>query len=101
LTSARNSSLRIEISGFLIPAAEKISMTLSDETAFEIICFIAESSSSSDCRRRSQLESLALTAWKNAISSLIFIASSLGTASAKASIIATHKLRTCLSRRLV
>ena len=37
-TSARNSSDKIEMSGFFNPAASKMSMTLSEEMARETIC---------------------------------------------------------------
>ena len=47
-TSARNSSERIEMSGFFSPAAAKMSTTWSDETAFETSCRTAWSRSSAD-----------------------------------------------------
>ena len=47
-TSARNSSDKIEMSGFFNPAASKMSMSLSEEMARETICRTACSSYSGD-----------------------------------------------------
>ena len=49
-TSAKNSSERIEMSGFLRPAAAKMSTTSSEATAPETICRMACSISSGDLR---------------------------------------------------
>ena len=71
--SARNSSERIEMSGFLNPAAAKMSMTSSDATALDTIWRIA----CSICSKHPLLSTPALlvrtdfTAWKNATSSRI------------------------------
>ncbi len=84
-TSARNSSERIERSGFLSPAAAKMSTISSDTTAFEIIWRMAWSSSSSVfCSPGVLFASTERTAWKNPTSSRIRNVSSCGTANAKA-----------------
>ena len=84
-TSARNSSERIEMSGFSRPAAAKMSTTPSEATARETIWRIAMSSSSSvPASPAARLASTDRTAWKNATSSRIRMASSWGTASANA-----------------
>ena len=84
-TSARNSSERIEMSGFFRPAAAKMSTTSSEATALETICRIAWSSSSSVLRSPGALlASTARTAWKKPTSSRMRSASSCGTARANA-----------------
>ena len=85
LTSCRNSSERIDMSGLSIPAASKMSTTSSDEMAVLTMLFITESYRSfPSCLSPSNLHSLAFIAWKKAISSAFFIASSDGFESAYA-----------------
>ena len=77
LTSARNSSDRMEMSGFFSPAAAKMSITSSGAaTAFDTNCRMAWSSSSSDLPLGLAFTSAARTAWKNATSSRMRFASS-------------------------
>ena len=73
------------MSGFLSPAAAKMSTTPSEATARDTICRTASSSSSSVFAPSGEpFASTARTAWKNATSSRIRSASSCGTASANA-----------------
>ena len=85
-SSIKNSSERMEISGFLMPAASKISITFSETKAWSITCRMVVSISSSVCPvpLSLNLHSRALTAWKKATSSFTSIAFSFGMAMAKA-----------------
>jgi len=80
LTSSKKSSDKIDISGFLIQAASKISITHSDTTALSTICLIDVSISSSlfQFQLGSNLVRRAFIAWKNQTQSFISIAFKCG-----------------------